>query len=511
ARKPRGLSVDYTYVKPGIRGRLEASQRNVDYFIGTMFCMHVSTIITDLEHILSTGENELMAFARKNGLLLLLPLSVPIADAVTPTLPPLAAPEPVPAQSLPSSANGVGGSPIQPTTLEEPATRLAQEHSLDKSSPTAETSAPDVTEEVVDTTSSILYPTEQPLAGKGVSTGHDSDYLEMFDGDQFMDALRTESLFGPVATDDINLCDSRDVVAEDEDAAVSDEELGVPASLAVEYDSDIVSDSDFEDESELFEQDDSAMRELGVSGWTIYDEHQSSDLQLPGATDLYGGSYGPTRSAAAFAESPLGMFFYFMPKKLWLHIEKETNDYRLECIPVVAKQQRTKQLLAQAKDPRKSVQSIEELEEKLRRAKPVKAHEILHVIGLLIARTLCGHTDGLEKHWATCEDGAVPRGTFGRFMKRDRFKTITRYLHFASNASSTAATDKAWKVRPVLQVIEKTFRRGYRLGARVSFDEGTIPNRCKFNPIRVYNKDKPHKYGTKCYMTCCADTGYCSR
>ncbi|POM69925.1 Hypothetical protein PHPALM_13741, partial [Phytophthora palmivora] len=96
-------------------------------------------------------------------------------------------------------------------------------------------------------------------------------------------------------------------------------------------------------------------------------------------------------------------------------------------------------------------------------------------------------------------------------MKRDRFKTITRYLHFASNASSTAATDKAWKVRPVLQVIEKTFRRGYRLGARVSFDEGTIPNRCKFNPFRVYNKDKPHKYGTKCYMTCCADTGYCSR
>ncbi|POM60425.1 hypothetical protein PHPALM_30723 [Phytophthora palmivora] len=49
------------------------------------------------------------------------------------------------------------------------------------------------------------------------------------------------------------------------------------------------------------------------------------------------------------------------------------------------------------------------------------------------------------------------------------------------------------------------------MGTRVSFDEGTIPNRSQFNPIRVYNKDKPHKYGTKCYMTCWAETGYCSR
>ncbi|ETN14351.1 hypothetical protein PPTG_22233 [Phytophthora nicotianae INRA-310] len=124
---------------------------------------------------------------------------------------------------------------------------------------------------------------------------------------------------------------------------------------------------------------------------------------------------------------------------------------------------------------------------------------------------LSSPTHGLENHWSTREDGAVPRGTFSRYMKRDRFKMITRYLHFASNNAEAASKDKAWKVRPVLQVLEKTFCRGYRLGPQISFDEGTIPNRSKFNPVRVYNKDKPHKYGTKVYMTCCAETGYCSR
>ncbi|KAJ8524872.1 hypothetical protein ON010_g16244 [Phytophthora cinnamomi] len=164
---------------------------------------------------------------------------------------------------------------------------------------------------------------------------------------------------------------------------------------------------------------------------------------------------------------------------------------------------------AQAQDPKKRVEDLRDIVSRLERQKPIKAYEILHVIGLFTARTLCGHTDGLEKLWTVGEDGAVPWGTFGKYMTRDRFRMITRYLHFTSNLSHT--TEKAFRVRPVLQVIEKTFRRGYCLGPAVSFDEGTIPNRSQYNPIRVYNKDKPHKYGTKCYMTCCADTGYCAR
>ncbi|OWY90330.1 hypothetical protein PHMEG_00041586, partial [Phytophthora megakarya] len=41
--------------------------------------------------------------------------------------------------------------------------------------------------------------------------------------------------------------------------------------------------------------------------------------------------------------------------------------------------------------------------------------------------------------------------------------------------------------------IEKTFRRGYRLGRVISFDEGMMPNRSKFNPMRIFMPDKPSK------------------
>ncbi|RAW32735.1 hypothetical protein PC110_g10941 [Phytophthora cactorum] len=164
---------------------------------------------------------------------------------------------------------------------------------------------------------------------------------------------------------------------------------------------------------------------------------------------LYDGSWGPTKYAAVLADSPLEMFLYFLPKTLWFMIEKETNSYREACFPGIAQQQRDKQLQVQAKDPKKSVAPLEEIEEKLRRVKSIESHEIFHVIGLLVARTLCSHTDGLEKHWSARADGAVP---------------------------PPAGKDMAWKVRHVVEVIENTFQSGYRFGPRISFDEGTIPN-----------------------------------
>ncbi|KAG2777262.1 hypothetical protein PC129_g5498 [Phytophthora cactorum] len=44
-------------------------------------------------------------------------------------------------------------------------------------------------------------------------------------------------------------------------------------------------------------------------------------------------------------------------------IESETNKNREECIPEIARQQRKQQLQAQAKDPRKSVATLDAFEE----------------------------------------------------------------------------------------------------------------------------------------------------
>jgi hypothetical protein len=84
-------------------------------------------------------------------------------------------------------------------------------------------------------------------------------------------------------------------------------------------------------------------------------------------------------------------------------------------------------------------------------------------------------------------------------------------LHFTDNTDSRAETDRAWKVRSVVDDLQQTFARGYTVPSVLAFDEAMIPSRSRHNVTRQFMKDKPHKWGTKLFMTCCADTAYCLR
>ncbi|ETP03815.1 hypothetical protein F441_19293 [Phytophthora nicotianae CJ01A1] len=107
--------------------------------------------------------------------------------------------------------------------------------------------------------------------------------------------------------------------------------------------------------------------------------------------------------------------------------------------------------------------------------------------------------------------GAVPKGTFGRYMARKRFEEIVRFLHFSDNSHADAVKFKTWKIKPVADTINATFKLEMTVGQRIPFDEGMIPMRSKYNPMRQYLRGKPHPWGTKCFLTCDADSGYCYR
>jgi hypothetical protein len=84
-------------------------------------------------------------------------------------------------------------------------------------------------------------------------------------------------------------------------------------------------------------------------------------------------------------------------------------------------------------------------------------------------------------------------------------------MHFSDNSDPRARTDRVWKIRPIINALQETFKRGYRVGPYISFDEGMLPSQSKFNATRMYMKDKPHKWGTKMFLTCCSSTAYCMR
>ncbi|ETL45589.1 hypothetical protein L916_04350, partial [Phytophthora nicotianae] len=130
--------------------------------------------------------------------------------------------------------------------------------------------------------------------------------------------------------------------------------------------------------------------------------------------------------------------------------------------------------------------------------------DFLEAAGGIAGITGAPNKERLAHHWRTTDEGAIPRGRFGLYMTRDRFMHISRNLHFSNNADHRAVSDRAWKLRPVIDALQERFKSGYWPPPVMAFDEAMLP-------LRVYKKDKPHKWGTKLFMLCCSSSAYCIR
>eukprot|EP00644_Phytophthora_capsici_P001233 jgi/Phyca11/81630/gw1.10.805.1 len=134
----------------------------------------------------------------------------------------------------------------------------------------------------------------------------------------------------------------------------------------------------------------------------------------------------PSLELRSQCHSPLLTFFYFLPKSLWVKINVETNRYCQQRINERA------QAMFEQQGPRRR-ETFTQIRRRLKGTSGYQTHEILQVIGLLIARMLCPQNRRFASHWSMTEDGAVPAGTFGRFMARNRCQDILRDLHFVDN------------------------------------------------------------------------------
>eukprot|EP00644_Phytophthora_capsici_P000908 jgi/Phyca11/109207/e_gw1.16.159.1 len=120
----------------------------------------------------------------------------------------------------------------------------------------------------------------------------------------------------------------------------------------------------------------------------------------------------PTQELRSICHSPLLTFFFILHKSLWVTIGAETNRYSLQQVD-----RRARRIIRR----------------RLKASPAYQTHEILHVIGLLIARMLWPQKGRFSAHWSMSVDGAVPAGTFGQFMGRNRCTDILRDLHFVDN------------------------------------------------------------------------------
>ena len=84
-------------------------------------------------------------------------------------------------------------------------------------------------------------------------------------------------------------------------------------------------------------------------------------------------------------------------------------------------------------------------------------------------------------------------------MSRNRFQLLLRFINFADNQG--ADDDRLFKVKKLLEILERNVTQCRKPGETVAIDETMVPWRGRL-AFRQYNPGKAHKYGLKIYKLC---------
>ena len=115
----------------------------------------------------------------------------------------------------------------------------------------------------------------------------------------------------------------------------------------------------------------------------------------------------------------------------------------------------------------------------------------------------------LEKYWNHGETVKTP--FFGTYMGRNTFQAILSNLQVSDSSLDLPRNhhlhDPLFKVRPMLDMMDRTFVQSYKCGRDLSYDEGCCPYKGKIR-FRCYNPSKPNKWHLKLFEVSDARTGY---
>lgn len=118
-------------------------------------------------------------------------------------------------------------------------------------------------------------------------------------------------------------------------------------------------------------------------------------------------------------------------------------------------------------------------------------------IGILLIMGIIQMPD-IRLYWF--ENNMYGNARIKSVMKRDRFLTILKYLHFSDN-KTCRIEDPLNKIKDIMEEIISTFKSTIKLGKTVVIDESMILWRGRLR-FRQYIKGKRHKYGIKVYKLC---------
>ncbi|KAF1792869.1 hypothetical protein GQ600_3981 [Phytophthora cactorum] len=164
--------------------------------------------------------------------------------------------------------------------------------------------------------------------------------------------------------------------------------------------------------------------------------------------DLLKRRHGPTTAALKSGDSPISLYFLFMPVSMWQHIAGCRRFYMDQRVEAYFEKKGEREQKAKASGryvAAKKAKARQDVRQKVLSVKPIQPHGHCVYNGLLIAPTIMPNREKLASHWRQDDVGAIPRGSFGQFMARDRFMDSSRNPHINSNHDPRVTIDRAWK------------------------------------------------------------------
>ncbi|XP_037800347.1 piggyBac transposable element-derived protein 4-like [Penaeus monodon] len=127
--------------------------------------------------------------------------------------------------------------------------------------------------------------------------------------------------------------------------------------------------------------------------------------------------------------------------------------------------------------------------------------EVRSYVGLRFLMGLQSKRD--QREWWSM-DPLMSSSLFAKTMTRDCYNALTSMHHFADNEGEHPAEDMLWKLRPVLDVLESTYRSVFVPNKNVTVDESLWAIKGRHHTLQ-YNPSKRARRGLKVYKLCSSD------
>ncbi|ETP42030.1 hypothetical protein F442_11027 [Phytophthora nicotianae P10297] len=119
------------------------------------------------------------------------------------------------------------------------------------------------------------------------------------------------------------------------------------------------------------------------------------------------GYSGPSAEALRPGDSPIALFFYYLPVVLWQHIAGYSNDYHREMLPLRIDAAYSCYRKKQRPNPDLLRKTRRDIQNELETMNRIMLHELCRFMGLMIARTIAPNREKLTNHRKTTDVGAM--------------------------------------------------------------------------------------------------------